>query len=106
MSLRRDGRVGERSHLAHAGRRFDQNFQPLAGPCSVFRTCTLPQGGPQVLGANLKSSESEGAYPSNADRDLKDRIVFLDREATRIGFLARLSWPIIHRELTVEATVI
>jgi hypothetical protein len=32
--------------IAHAGRHFDQNFQPLAGPCSVFRTCTLPQGGP------------------------------------------------------------
>jgi hypothetical protein len=26
---------------------------------SVFRTCSLPQGGPQVVGANQKCSESE-----------------------------------------------
>jgi hypothetical protein len=34
---------------------------------SVFRTSSLPQGGPQVLGANLKCSESEalGGLPLN-----------------------------------------
>jgi hypothetical protein len=31
---------------------------PPTGPCSVFRTVSLPQGGRQVLGANLKCSES------------------------------------------------
>jgi hypothetical protein len=33
-------------------------LEPPTGPCPVFRTLNLPQDDPQVLGANLKRSES------------------------------------------------
>jgi hypothetical protein len=35
-----------------------------------------------------------------------ERLVYLIESLRALVFLARLSWPIIHRELTVEATVI
>jgi hypothetical protein len=37
---------------------------PPTGPCSVFRTFSLPQVGPQVLGADLNRSEL--TIPANA----------------------------------------
>jgi hypothetical protein len=39
---------------------------PPTGPCVQSSTSSLPRGGPQVLGANLKCSESRrwAAYPS------------------------------------------
>src|SRR5262249_21479987 len=36
----------------------DALSEPPIGPCSVFRNFSLPQRGRQVLGANLKCSES------------------------------------------------
>src|SRR5262249_14494596 len=45
-------------HVEHGGLPPLCAISPPTGPCSVFRTCSLPQGGLQVLGANLKCSES------------------------------------------------
>jgi hypothetical protein len=38
--------------------------EPPTGSCSVFRSFSLPQGGRQVLGANLKCSESSRRRPA------------------------------------------
>src|SRR5262249_54003460 len=38
--------------------------EPPTGPCSVFRSFSLPQGGRQVLGANLKCSELRRRRPA------------------------------------------
>jgi hypothetical protein len=40
-------------------------YRPPTDPCAVFRTSSLPQGDPQVLGANLKCSESGLALPGH-----------------------------------------
>jgi hypothetical protein len=39
-------------------------YRPPTGRCSVFRSFSLPQGGPQVLGADLKCSESGPIHPT------------------------------------------
>jgi len=38
--------------------------EPPTGPCSVFRSFSPPQGGPQVPGADLKCSESRRRRPA------------------------------------------
>src|SRR5262249_56898459 len=51
-------------HVEHGDFLPDALSQPPTGPCSLFRSFSLPQGGRQVLGANLKCSESRRRRPA------------------------------------------
>src|SRR5262245_50472241 len=44
----------------------DALLEPPTGPCSVFRSFSLPQGGPQVLGVDLKCPESVPYHPTQS----------------------------------------